>query len=135
MSSDSLDDLKKSVCDAVDALSDTLLHVSHEIHANPELAFKEYEASSLLVATLRDAGLEVEAGAYGLETAFASEFGAADGPVVDSASNRKQLFAIGIKTPCVVRVAVSGRCGASYRQRRGAGYDLRTIEGLDFCKI
>ena len=45
MSSDSLEDLKRRVCDAVDQLSETLLHVSHTVHANPELAFEEHEAS------------------------------------------------------------------------------------------
>ena len=75
MSSDSLEDLKRRVCDAVDQLSETLLHVSHTVHANPELAFEEHEACNLLVSTLEAAGLDVEPGAYGLETAFAADFG------------------------------------------------------------
>jgi amidohydrolase len=74
----SLEDLKKRVCEAVDGLSEALLHVSHEIHANPELAFEEHDACALLVSTLEQAGLDVERGAYGLETAFATEFGGAD---------------------------------------------------------
>jgi metal-dependent amidase/aminoacylase/carboxypeptidase family protein len=69
---DPLEDLKQRVCEAVDALSDTLLAVSHEIHANPELAFEEHAASALLVSTLEQAGLDVEPGAYGLETAFST---------------------------------------------------------------
>jgi amidohydrolase len=72
---DPLEDLKQRVCEAVDALSDTLLAVSHEIHANPELAFEEHAASALLVSTLEQAGLDVEPGAYGLETAFSTDFG------------------------------------------------------------
>ena len=75
MSSDSLEDLKRRVCDAVDQLSETLLHVSHTVPANPELAFEEHEACNLLVSTLEAAGLDVEPGAYGLETAFAADFG------------------------------------------------------------
>lgn len=77
MSSRSLDDLKRSVCEAVDEMAQQLLDVSHAIHANPELSFEEREACKLLVSTLEKAGLEVEPGAYGLETAFATGFGGA----------------------------------------------------------
>ncbi len=73
-----VDALKQRVCEAVDALSETLLHVSHEIHANPELSFEEHDACALLVSTLEQAGLAVEPGAYGLETAFAANFGHGD---------------------------------------------------------
>ncbi|HEY5657908.1 MAG TPA: M20 family metallopeptidase [Myxococcota bacterium] len=68
-------DFKQAACAAVDRLRDELLRISHAIHAKPELAFEEREAAALLVEALREAGLEVEAGAYGLETAFAAEFG------------------------------------------------------------
>jgi amidohydrolase len=74
--------LKDEVCDAVDARGDELLRLSRAIHANPELAFEERQAAKLLVGALRDSGLEVETGAYGLETAFSSNFGASDGPCV-----------------------------------------------------
>ncbi|MCH2172244.1 M20 family metallopeptidase [Myxococcota bacterium] len=67
--------LKDLVCDAVDDIRDTLLHVSHEIHAHPELAFEEHRAAALLVQTLQDSGLDVKLGAYGLETAFEVEIG------------------------------------------------------------
>jgi amidohydrolase len=74
--------LKREACEAVDRLRDELLRVSRAIHARPELAFEEREAAALLVDVLRGAGLEVEAGAYGLETAFASEFGRPGDPCV-----------------------------------------------------
>ena len=70
-----LDALKREVCDAVESLREQLLSVSHRIHAAPELAFEEDAAAALLVGTLRDGGLAVEAGAFGLPTAFASDFG------------------------------------------------------------
>ena len=69
------DALKRAVCAEVDRLSDELLRISRAIHAEPELAFEERAAARLLVDTLRTAGLEVESGAYGLETAFAAEVG------------------------------------------------------------
>ena len=66
--------LKERVCAAVDELAETLLHVSHEIHANPELSFEEHAACALLVSTLEAAGLDVESPAHGLDTAFRSDF-------------------------------------------------------------
>ena len=67
--------LKKEVCANVDALSDSLILASHAIHAKPELAFQEYFAHELLTERVEEAGLSVERGACGLETAFVSTFG------------------------------------------------------------
>ena len=75
---ESVEALKQRACEAVDAMADTLVHVSHEIHANPELSFEEHAACALLVSTLEQAGLEVDPAAYGLETAFSADFGADD---------------------------------------------------------
>jgi amidohydrolase len=75
-------DLKDRVCQAVDRMRDELLRISRAIHANPELAFGEHEAASLLATALRGAGLEVETGVHGLETAFSAEFGADGSPCV-----------------------------------------------------
>ena len=43
----------------IDDLSNTLLEVSHSIHANPELAFEERHAAGLLSDTLDAQGLPV----------------------------------------------------------------------------
>jgi amidohydrolase len=74
--------LKEEICTAVDRMRDQLLGVARAIHAKPELAFQEHEAAALLVGLLREAGLEVNEGVYGLETAFSAEFGPEDGPCV-----------------------------------------------------
>ncbi len=74
--------LKTRVCNWIDSHRDDLLHLSHQIHATPELAFEEHEACKLLVETLRKAGLDVATGAGGLETAFSTSFGAESGPCV-----------------------------------------------------
>jgi metal-dependent amidase/aminoacylase/carboxypeptidase family protein len=73
---------KEELCATVDAMRDQLLGVAQAIHAKPELAFQEHEAAALLVGLLREAGLEVSQGVYGLETAFAAEFGPEQGPCV-----------------------------------------------------
>jgi len=71
-------ELKQAVCAAVDDLREEVLRLSHGIHAKPELAFEEREAAALLCESIRRSGLEVKTGAYGLETAFAAEFGSGD---------------------------------------------------------
>ena len=90
-----LRELKREVCDAIEASRDALLRLSHEIHAHPELAFEERRAAALLIAALRDAGLSVEPGAYGLETAFAAEFGSDRGPRVALLAEYDALPGIG----------------------------------------
>lgn len=54
----------------VGRLSGRAIAVSREIHQNPELAFREHHAASLLTAWLEDEGFTVERGIAGLETAF-----------------------------------------------------------------
>lgn len=86
--------LKRQACDAIDAMSDELISISHEIHANPELAFHEYKAAALLSDRVEKEGLAVTREAYGLETAFATEFGD-KGPTVGILSEYDALPGIG----------------------------------------
>ncbi|MGH7186566.1 MAG: M20/M25/M40 family metallo-hydrolase, partial [Pseudomonadota bacterium] len=67
--------LKREVCEAVDRLRDELIAVSRGIHAEPELNFQEVKAAARLVGAAERHGLPVARGAYGLPTAFESEFG------------------------------------------------------------
>jgi amidohydrolase len=90
-----LEKLKDEVCEAVDRMRPDLLRVSHAIWATPELAFEEFEAAKLLVAAVKDAGLPVKTGAYGLETAFESEFGADGAPRVALLAEYDALPGIG----------------------------------------
>ncbi len=77
-----VDELKRAVCGAVDAIGDELVRISREIHAHPELAFEEQRAAGVLGEALAKAGLKVEAGAYGLQTGFATDFGPEGQPCV-----------------------------------------------------
>ena len=72
---------RQAVCDRVDELADVLLETSRAIHANPELAFKEYSAHDLLTGVMAGQGIDVVRSAYGLETAFEGTAGTT-GPVV-----------------------------------------------------
>lgn len=91
----SLETLKREVCTAIDALRPELVSVSHAIHANPELAFEEKFASSLLTKTVEGHGLAVERGAYKVDTAYVSEFGPAGTPVMSLLSEYDALPGIG----------------------------------------
>jgi amidohydrolase len=87
--------LKRDACAAIDAMRAKLLDVSHFIHANPELAFKEEKAAARLAAEVEHAGLSVERGAFGVGTAYASSFGKAGAPDVAILSEYDALPGIG----------------------------------------
>jgi amidohydrolase len=83
MSTDILDDAKRSVTAAVDRLADELERVSHRLHDNPELAYREEKAAAWLTELLEKHGARVERGVGGLPTAFrATIAGAAPGPTI-----------------------------------------------------
>jgi amidohydrolase len=63
-------DLKSRACAAVDADAEPLIALSHRIHAHPELAFNEVQASAWVSAYLRERRFAVTAGHGGLPTAF-----------------------------------------------------------------
>jgi amidohydrolase len=89
------DALKSQVCNHIDQIAATLLEVSHQIHANPELAFEERKACELLTRTVDSAGLDVAANVYGLETAFESVISCGEGPRVDLLAEYDALPGIG----------------------------------------
>lgn len=76
-----LDEAKQRVCDEIDRNHELLIDVSHSIHARPELCFDEHHAHDLLTSVLTDAGLDVEARACGLDTAFVARAGSG-GPTI-----------------------------------------------------
>ena len=76
-----LDEAKERVCAEVDRRAESLLAVSHDIHAHPEENFAEHHAHDLLTEVLEGEGLPVQRHAYGLDTAFDARAGAA-GPSV-----------------------------------------------------
>ncbi|MGH9281238.1 MAG: amidohydrolase, partial [Acidimicrobiales bacterium] len=60
--------------------AERLGEIAAEIHDHPELLYEERFAADLLATELERAGLPVERGAYGLDTAF--EASAGEGPTV-----------------------------------------------------
>jgi amidohydrolase len=65
----------------VEARAAALVDASHQIHEHPELNYEEHFAHDLLTGLLADAGLDVERGAFGLDTAFVARAGSR-GPTV-----------------------------------------------------
>jgi amidohydrolase len=71
--------LKQRVVAEVDARRDELIRIADAIHANPELAFQEFESAALLSGTLEENGFAVERGVADLETAFVATLRGQDG--------------------------------------------------------
>jgi amidohydrolase len=74
---------KSKICEFIDTNHDLLVSVADEIHSNPELAFKEFEASRILSEKLEAAGFQVQLGVAGLDTAIeAIHPERSDGPTI-----------------------------------------------------
>jgi amidohydrolase len=81
---------------AVEDLTPQLLASSHDIHANPELAFREHRACARLSDELEEGGFTVERGAGGLPTAFKATFsGGEPGPTIAILAEYDALPGIG----------------------------------------
>jgi len=88
--------LKQELCQQIDDLAPALLAVSHQIHAEPELAFNEHHACALLCDTVNRYGGNAQANVYTLDTAFAATFEAdGDGPALSILAEYDALPGIG----------------------------------------
>lgn len=61
--------------DAVNRYSGDLIALSHDIHAEPELAFREYRSCAKTQALVAEYGFEMIAAPGGLDTAFRASYG------------------------------------------------------------
>src|SRR5262249_33236248 len=91
-----LESWKAQIRTAVAELREQLLATSHDIHAHPELAFKEQHASARLADELERGGLRVARGVGGLATAFRAELdGGSPGPTLAILAEYDALPGIG----------------------------------------
>jgi amidohydrolase len=67
--------LRQQIVRQVDFSSRLLLTVSHRLHANPELAFGEWQSAALISGILAERGLTVSSAVAGLPTAFSASAG------------------------------------------------------------
>lgn len=63
---------------AVEQHAETLVSLSHRIHAEPELAFAEHRSAAAVAAVAESAGFDVERGVAGLDTAFVARYGSGE---------------------------------------------------------
>src|SRR5713226_8779694 len=68
-------DAKAGARERFDMIRDSMIALSHRIHAHPELGYEEEKAASWLSETLADAGFAVEKGICDLPTAFVARAG------------------------------------------------------------
>jgi len=76
-----VENVKTSSLEAVEAIRPELIQLSKKIHQHPEVKFEEQKASRWLSEAAEDAGFRVERPIAGLETAFRASYGK-DGPTV-----------------------------------------------------
>ncbi|MGH6872549.1 MAG: M20 family metallopeptidase [Rhizomicrobium sp.] len=87
--------LAKDVAQIVDSMKDELLALSHAIHQEPELALEEFKAAERLSRAVEEHDLPVQREAFGLKTAYVSEFGKAGGPTIAILSEYDALPGVG----------------------------------------
>ena len=74
------EEMKKRIAQTIDSVADDMWALSLRIHANPELAFKEYKASEWLSEVLAQNGFKVTKPVAGLDTAFSAAWTSPAGP-------------------------------------------------------
>ena len=70
--------IHSSITQRIDEVADTLLSTSHAIHAQPELAFKEFFACETLTQVLEEHDINAEKAVYSLETSFEATLNASE---------------------------------------------------------
>ncbi len=106
-----LDPLKQALIEEVDRLSPELLQISRFLHANPELAFEEYQAAELLIRTLEEHGFSLERGVARLTTAFTASYASGEGPTIAFLAEYDALPGMG--HACGHNLIASGSVGAA----------------------
>ena len=71
--SENKEEIYQKINNHIDSVADDLIEASHQIHANPELAFEEHFACETLTGVLQKHDFEVDTGVFTLETAFEAQ--------------------------------------------------------------
>ncbi len=108
-------ELKAEIRRLVDLHRSELIELSLKIHANPELGFKEKQASAWLKACLKKSDFKIEKGVGGLPTAFKATYG--DGnPVIAFLAEYDALPEIG--HACGHNIIAASAVGAGIASKR-----------------
>ena len=109
--------------EAVSAVLPDALELSHRVHATPEIAFQERQASAWSAELLAHHGFDVTSPAGGLETAFVARWrGERDGPVIAFAGEYDALPEVG--HGCGHNLMCSSSAGAAIVAARTLGRDF-----------
>jgi amidohydrolase len=115
--------LAASLDEAVAAVLPDALDLSHRVHANPEIAFQERQASAWTAELLARNGFEVTAPVGGLETAFVARWpGDRPGPVIAFAGEYDALPEVG--HGCGHNLMCSSSAGGALAAARLLGRDF-----------
>ena len=108
---------------AVEAVLADALELSHRVHATPEIAFGEHQASRWTAAMLERHGFEVTAPVGGLDTAFVARWrGSGAGPVIAFAGEYDALPEVG--HGCGHNLMCSSSAGAAVAAASTLGRDF-----------
>jgi len=112
-----------TLAEAVEAVLPDALELSHRVHAMPEIAFQERNASRWTAELLERHGFEVTAPAGGLATAFVARWsGERPGPVIAFAGEYDALPEVG--HGCGHNLMCSSSAGAAIAAARTLGRDF-----------
>ncbi len=120
-------DPKAAAQERLDGVRDKLVELSHKIHGNPELGFKEEKACSWLCDLLEAEGFTVHRGAYDIPTAFVATAG--NGPLHIAICAEYDCLP-GIGHACghnIIAAAAAGAGIASARIADDIGLTVRVI--------
>jgi amidohydrolase len=105
---------------AVDEAFPSLTNLAQRIHDSPELAYEEHKASAWIAEVLERAGVSVERGIGGVQTAFRARVGGSAGPRIAILAEYDALPEIG--HACGHNLIAAGAVGAflALSRERGA---------------
>ena len=108
---------------AVAQVTPEALDLSHRVHANPEIAFEERQASAWTAELLERHGFQITRTAGGLETAFVAQWpGRRDGHVIAFAGEYDALPEVG--HGCGHNLMCSSSAGAAIAAAGALGHDF-----------
>lgn len=126
---------KEKISELVERKRKLFIRVSDEIWKNPELGFKEYKSSKILMETLEKEGFSVQKGIAGIPTAFKAVWGTGS-PVIgflgeyDALASMSQMAEVSEKVP-VKEGAPGHGCGHNLL---GAGSLAAAVAAKDFLE-
>lgn len=107
---------------AIGAAADALIALSHDIHAEPELAFAETRSVAKTLAPLRERGFAIETPVAGLDTAFTATYGSGE-------------LMVGICAEYDALPEIGHACGHNIIAAAAVGAALGLAEVADACGI